>query len=364
MSTTNLEEAATVAAEFVSSLENLPAEVQFLLAELKHKDIRVQELQQEINKEGAKYIRHSNRSAGQPLSSKDLSIPTLIRQNTTEILKLSNEKEQLAERIVSIIARARLRLDNDLQKVLRLQGDLSDEGIGGGSSSGGILHQQGPVYIGASRNPVLPINESLRSALGGGVGAGMGVGSGLGGSSEALASIPSASTPSAAAPPHKKRKITSTASAGSIKLPSPVPSSTTTSASISGAVTARSRLSQQVTARNSPTPRHGQRRGGGGGIEPTSSAAANVVEDEDAVGEEDVDENGEDGGEDGADVDDTELYCFCRKLSYGEMIGCDNPACRYQWFHLTCVNLKPPLPDRWEEMEIVLWLCSRTSIVT
>lgn len=79
---------------------------------------------------------------------------------------------------------------------------------------------------------------------------------------------------------------------------------------------------------------------------------------EDAEGEE-VD------GEDGEDGEDKELYCFCQKLSYGEMIACDNPGCPYQWvstptphthptlttlpfqFHLPCVNLKQPLPERW-----------------
>ena len=30
-----------------------------------------------------------------------------------------------------------------------------------------------------------------------------------------------------------------------------------------------------------------------------------------------------------------------------QMIGCDNDECPYQWFHLSCVNLKPPLPDQW-----------------
>lgn len=27
------------------------------------------------------------------------------------------------------------------------------------------------------------------------------------------------------------------------------------------------------------------------------------------------------------------------------MIGCDNDDCQFQWFHLGCVNVKPPLPE-------------------
>lgn len=36
-------------------------------------------------------------------------------------------------------------------------------------------------------------------------------------------------------------------------------------------------------------------------------------------------------GEEGEEGEDKELYCFCQKLSYGEMIACDNPDCPYQW---------------------------------
>jgi chromatin modification-related protein YNG2 len=37
--------------------------------------------------------------------------------------------------------------------------------------------------------------------------------------------------------------------------------------------------------------------------------------DEDAEGEDDLEENGEEGG----DPEDKEIYCFCQKLSYGEV---------------------------------------------
>lgn len=73
------------------------------------------------------------------------------------------------------------------------------------------------------------------------------------------------------------------------------------------------------------------------------TASVDPDADEDAEGEEDVEDHAEDNG----DVEDKELYCFCQKLSYGEMIACDNPDCSYQWFHLPCVHLKPPLPDNW-----------------
>ena len=33
------------------------------------------------------------------------------------------------------------------------------------------------------------------------------------------------------------------------------------------------------------------------------------------------------------------LYCFCKNVSYGDMIACDNKQCPYEWFHFACVGL-------------------------
>ncbi|KAM8922201.1 LOW QUALITY PROTEIN: inhibitor of growth protein 4-like [Lycaon pictus] len=46
-------------------------------------------------------------------------------------------------------------------------------------------------------------------------------------------------------------------------------------------------------------------------------------------------------------------YCLCHQVSYGKMIGCDNPDCSIEWFHFACVGLttKP-----WGK-----WFCPRCS---
>ncbi|KAI0698563.1 hypothetical protein BC835DRAFT_640979 [Cytidiella melzeri] len=302
MSTTNLEEAATVASEFIAGLDNLPAEIAHLLAELKHRDTRSQELLQEIQKEGSKYVRHSLRSApSQALSAKDTAIPALVQANYDEIDKLCLEKERLAERIAQLVMRAKSRLDCDLNRVLVLQGEAD------------LSVQAGYYPPTIVKNPVAQVNEILRNV-------------------PSVAEVPTTPTPSGP-PPLKKRRVTAAGSAGSIKLPSPAPAAVPVSAA-TGAIGQRSRLSQQVALRNSPAARSSRRV--------TTSVGPDA--DEDAEGEEDVEE---DAQEEGGDTEDKELYCFCRKLSYGEMIGCDNPDCRFQWFHLPCVNLKPPLPDQW-----------------
>jgi inhibitor of growth protein 3 len=53
-----------------------------------------------------------------------------------------------------------------------------------------------------------------------------------------------------------------------------------------------------------------------------------------------------DADDDGAD--DTK-YCYCQRVSYGDMVACDNADCKNQWFHWECAGLvAEPVGD---------WLC-------
>ena len=41
-------------------------------------------------------------------------------------------------------------------------------------------------------------------------------------------------------------------------------------------------------------------------------------------------------------------YCYCQGPEYGDMVGCDNPTCSYDWFHLHCLKLvSPPKSKYW-----------------
>ena len=44
------------------------------------------------------------------------------------------------------------------------------------------------------------------------------------------------------------------------------------------------------------------------------------------------------GDEDEEDVDEPR-YCYCNRISFGEMVGCDGEECEKEWFHLECVGL-------------------------
>ncbi|XP_062438523.1 D-2-hydroxyglutarate dehydrogenase, mitochondrial isoform X3 [Rhea pennata] len=45
-------------------------------------------------------------------------------------------------------------------------------------------------------------------------------------------------------------------------------------------------------------------------------------------------------------------YCLCHQVSYGEMIGCDNPDCPIEWFHFACVDLTTKPKGKWVTMVI------------
>jgi hypothetical protein len=45
---------------------------------------------------------------------------------------------------------------------------------------------------------------------------------------------------------------------------------------------------------------------------------------------------------------DEPRYCLCDDISYGEMIACDNPKCKIEWYHLPCVGLThAPKSGKW-----------------
>ncbi|EIE20485.1 hypothetical protein COCSUDRAFT_30639 [Coccomyxa subellipsoidea C-169] len=50
----------------------------------------------------------------------------------------------------------------------------------------------------------------------------------------------------------------------------------------------------------------------------------------------------------GSVLDPTEpVYCYCRRVSFGEMVACDNPDCAVEWFHFECVSMTEQPKGKW-----------------
>ena len=43
------------------------------------------------------------------------------------------------------------------------------------------------------------------------------------------------------------------------------------------------------------------------------------------------------------------VYCLCQRVSFGEMVACENDDCAFEWFHFPCVGLKaaPNKKNKW-----------------
>ena len=69
--------------------------------------------------------------------------------------------------------------------------------------------------------------------------------------------------------------------------------------------------------------------------------------------EDSYDEDNFDGAENSAAAanaaDSEKLYCYCQcpHDDISEMIGCDAPDCRLEWFHFECVNIMVPPEGKW-----------------
>uniref|UniRef100_A0A0N5A2T5 PHD-type domain-containing protein n=1 Tax=Parastrongyloides trichosuri TaxID=131310 RepID=A0A0N5A2T5_PARTI len=44
---------------------------------------------------------------------------------------------------------------------------------------------------------------------------------------------------------------------------------------------------------------------------------------------------------------DEPRYCLCDRVSYGDMVGCDNEKCSLEWFHFECVGLRHKPKGKW-----------------
>jgi Inhibitor of growth proteins N-terminal histone-binding len=131
------------------------------------------ELQQEIDKDSARYIRHSlpaSSTPTTPLSPSSLAtntpISVKISASYAEIQELATEKCALAQQLIELLLKTRARLDIDIVKVKMLQGDSPDTPTVVSRSAKPLAVTPTLENLGTiGRNPALAISESLRNAL-------------------------------------------------------------------------------------------------------------------------------------------------------------------------------------------------------
>ncbi|BEI81999.1 hypothetical protein CcaverHIS002_0211590 [Cutaneotrichosporon cavernicola] len=267
----NAEEAAIAASEFVHSLDNLPGEVAFLLAEIRDKDERISQLVNRTNQRHyglTKSIKNMNASTapaaanfalpipvGTPiptahLTTKDAQNIAKIQGEWAKIQQLQDDKVKLAERLERIVSRARERGRAEWRRV------------------GGMDVDEEELEVRFATPEAIPKRTKKGTPL-----------AQIGGHHSGSNSPRQGSMP-----------------------PPPVP-------------------------RSGAGSRAGSRGRGRGhslamSVEPEPEPEPEVEMEVDII--------------DGTEVEaDDQLYCFCQQKSFGEMIGCDNDKCKYEW----CVKM-------------------------
>ncbi|GAA5828348.1 hypothetical protein JCM5353_004801 [Sporobolomyces roseus] len=64
--------------------------------------------------------------------------------------------------------------------------------------------------------------------------------------------------------------------------------------------------------------------------------------------------------------EDEEIFCYCRRVAFGEMVACENSSCPREWFHLECLGMtSAPKGDYYcDECRIVLGMEENEEVVS
>ncbi|KAJ7579698.1 hypothetical protein C8J56DRAFT_867689 [Mycena floridula] len=309
---TQFDDAQNLATEFIWSLDTVHHEVRHLLEELKHKETRAQDLQDQVDYDSARYMRSTSDSASLLPAKMCVSFSCRFSlkgflssaSSYAEIHALSSEKTIICHRIVKLVEKTRAHLDFEVGKIKILFGEDLPPPSFHPVTSREVTPTANLALHG--RDTVAQINETLTNSL--------------------------AETPQG----NKRRRLTSATSAvavsSNLKVVTPVQAASPPP-STKRPVRTRPSTVIQVTKPPKSDP-----------VTRTTKEKKRAVMDADVemkVEESATPEDAEDVEDDGDDKN----YCLCQKPSFGDMIACDGKGCPYEWFHISCIGLKGPLGD-------------------
>ncbi|KAK6458592.1 Ing1-like protein [Scheffersomyces xylosifermentans] len=280
---------STVLEKYTQDLSNLPLEVRHLLEEIKIKDVQVMEARkryQTKDNQIHKFIRANGTLTKHP---KEQQLYNKIEEDMQVVQKLQKEKILLANTALFLISKHLFNFETDIAKL--------------------------------ERDELLPPVDNMWEVDGGSAFK-SDLNSALNGISDSLSGTPTprngtaSGTPTAEnmrKQPQKRKQTINIRSTVSIGGSNNRPVKRLRSEE------AEDRFSGMVKSSSMPGPGEHLHRMGG------------------PMGENGPSGNGEDA--------DNNLYCFCQRVSFGEMIGCDNDDCKYEWFHWSCVGITSPPKD-------------------
>ncbi|CBX91241.1 similar to PHD finger domain protein [Plenodomus lingam JN3] len=390
------EDAATVLEQFIHDVANLPAEITHLYEEVQAKDAQIQELRSAIQQRDNSLQKFIKLNGSLVQNPKEDPYSKVILSNYEKAQILQEEKIGLAEKAASLLDRHVKRLDiklRDLQSDGSIPNDPQMPSLLK-ESPGNLVPPSSITNTGAN-TPLLPVsgnhgggapNLAQAAAIARITNAtSVNLNSRMNPSlqnmqtqallnQQRLTNAQGASQgnarqerESSAGSDSKRRRPTGSIGPlptvashlgrqSSVGPGTPKPSTPGSRAGSVGprppkhALTVKKAKPQQPlrkAALTAKAPMNKKRRKGGSRASPSTTADDESVASE--AGTEDEEMSGVGGGDADEDESDDTKYCTCQRVSFGDMVACDNDNCQYQWFHWECVGIKEePLGD---------WLC-------
>ncbi|UZJ52380.1 hypothetical protein CBS101457_001700 [Exobasidium rhododendri] len=317
----DLGEVAQLATEFISTLDNLPQEVQHMIKEIEHKDAKVQEMLPKLAAREAQMRELLSRKEN--LSDVDKAkmdkISEKIKVDYARADEWSVQKEVLSKKLWRCLYAHKHRLDQEVEKISpalikQVESTLPAlpsalTSVSPGNINPAVSLSGLPTIIANLKSPSVESDAAIGNVSG--------LKRKLASSSQLARDSPSHSTKQARPSSHDR-------------MASPLHSSTASAAANAFIPSFSHPIVSKKALKSS-------------GL---SSMLAKVDADLDFDADADADADADgDGGGDGEK--DNKIYCHCQRVSFGEMIGCDSDDCQYEWFHLSCVGLSKPLPQTW-----------------
>ncbi|TGZ84423.1 hypothetical protein EX30DRAFT_338948 [Ascodesmis nigricans] len=313
------EDAASVLEAFISDAANLPAEIAHIYEEIRARDVLLS-------------------SARDAYQARDQVLQRYIQKNGS--LATDNPKEASSVEQIRKLMKKVHDLQDEKIELTRKAVDLMEKHIRGLDARIAGLVREGTMPADALTPAPMPSNLPVGSqvVMGGGRGLGANIVSAAHRMSVGLSDRRPGMDLSVAAPGPGTPVGAGTPGSALSSAPKRIKLGGSFGNSVAvAAVTGRPGTPRAETTSRAGTPsgHSGTRKTG------RKKPPAKRVLDEDA--DEDDDEEEEEGGE----VEDTRLYCVCKQVSFGSMVGCDDKDCPYEWFHWTCVGLTEEPKGKW-----------------
>ncbi|RPA87609.1 hypothetical protein BJ508DRAFT_410368 [Ascobolus immersus RN42] len=322
------EDAASVLGAWIYDAANLPAEIRHLFDEIQAKNIEYTEWSMKLEKRDVvlqNFVRATG--GGHQEHPEEKKINDQIKHCFKQLMKIQDQKIALVEKAMKL-------LDTHNSRLVTKMAELTKEGL--------LPEEATPVSAHPAINALRPDATHSRNGS-------ISQGSALQDSKSIIKSedgtVPTIQLP------EKKRKNPSTAAP---IAPMSLPSTTGTpepndkrSGSLSGRATPIGSIPNSLKRANS-TIGGGHRRVGSTArkrVKKTPLAASAVAttatpQEGDKAGQSIVVKDDDDAGDD-------RTYCFCNSVSWGNMVGCDNDDCKYEWFHWSCVGIDKEPEGQW-----------------